>query len=103
MTRASSLFVVAATAVTVATMSAAPPEPTAVVDLFNRLPQLPATSQEAATWVSKDGTLVHPGLVALKADIESHRKFVAAPLEGQGDADRAEAAVKVDDLNKGMA
>src|SRR5262245_62397195 len=102
MTRVRSALVAAA-AVAAGTVSAASPEPTAVVDLLNRLPVLPATAQDAAKWFSKDGTLVHPGLVALKADIDAHRKLVSAPLEGHDSADRAEAAAKVDDLSKGMA
>src|SRR4249920_1853376 len=58
-----------------ATWSVAAP-PTGVLDLYNRLPDPPATAEEAARWIDKDGKLVHPPLIALKADIEAHRRAV---------------------------
>jgi hypothetical protein len=42
-----------------------------LVDLLNRVPEVPATPQDAVKWFDKDGKLVHPVLLALKADLES--------------------------------
>jgi len=74
-----------------------------LLDLFNRLPEPPATAEEAARWVDKGGALVHPALLALKADIEAHRKAVAAPLQAQAPAQQAQAMQQQADLAKGMA
>jgi hypothetical protein len=48
-----------------------------VWDLFNRIPAPPASAEEAATWFSKEGRLVHQGLLALKADIAANQKASA--------------------------
>lgn len=77
--------------------------PTGVLDLFTRLPEPPATAEEAARWMDKDGKLVHAPLIALKADIEAHRKAVAAPMQAQAPAQRVQAKMQVDDMSKGMA
>ncbi|HEY7284740.1 MAG TPA: hypothetical protein VH497_04800 [Vicinamibacterales bacterium] len=45
-----------------------------LVDLLNRVPEAPATAQEAAKWFDKEGHLVHPGILALKADLEANKK-----------------------------
>jgi hypothetical protein len=45
-----------------------------VLALFNRIPELPSTAQEATRWVDKEGRLVHPGLLALHADIKAHQQ-----------------------------
>ena len=50
-------------------------EQKSLVDLLNRVPEAPATAQDAAKWFDKEGHLVHPGLLALKADLEA-RKIV---------------------------
>ena len=57
-----------------------------LLDLFNRVPDAPATAEDAARWVDKDGKLVHAPLRALKADIEAHKRAVAAPLQAQAPA-----------------
>ena len=80
MTRSSFVFALFVAAAGSA-LAAAPDSPTSVVDLLNRLPKLPATAEEAGTWFARDGKLAHPGLIALKADIEAHRKTVGALLE----------------------
>ena len=49
-------------------------EPRSVVELFNRVPELPATAEEAVRWFDQSGTLIHPGLLALKADIEAGKQ-----------------------------
>lgn len=45
-----------------------------LVDLLNRVPDVPATAQEAAKWFDKEGHLVQPGLLALRADLEAGKK-----------------------------
>ena len=69
--------------------------PSGVLDLFTRLPDPPATAEEAARWMDKDGKLVHAPLIALKADIEAHRKAVAAPMQAQAPAQRVQAKMQV--------
>lgn len=44
-------------------------EPTSILELLNRVPVPPASALEAAQWFNKEGHPVHPGLLALKADI----------------------------------
>jgi hypothetical protein len=49
-------------------------EPKSLVELFNRVPEPPATAQEAVRWFDQSGALIHPGLLALKADIEANKR-----------------------------
>src|SRR5499427_3608763 len=95
------LVVAAACLDTVTLASAAPTN--GVLELFNRLPDPPATAEEAARWIDRDGKLQHPQLLALKADIEAHRRAVAAPLQAQVPAQQAQAMQQQADLAKGMA
>jgi len=74
-----------------------------VLELFNRLPEAPSSAQEAARWVDKSGRLVHPPLLALKADLEAHRRAVAAPLQTRAPAQQAVAMQQQADLAQGMA
>jgi hypothetical protein len=34
-----------------------------VLDLFNRLPDPPASAQDAVKWFDQNGKLIHPGLL----------------------------------------
>lgn len=74
-----------------------------VAELLSRLPEPPATAQEAARWVDKSGALQHPGLLALKADIEAHKRAGEAILQAALPAQRAQAMQQQADLAKGMA
>jgi hypothetical protein len=38
-------------------------EPKSVLDLFNRLPDPPASAQDAVKWFDQNGKLIHPGLL----------------------------------------
>jgi hypothetical protein len=49
-------------------------EPKSLVELLNRVPEPPATAQEAAKWFDNEGHLVHLGILALKADLEANKK-----------------------------
>src|SRR5262245_54693043 len=86
-----------------AIMLALPAPSNGVLELFNRLPEAPATAEEAARWIDKDGHLLNPQLLALKADIEAHRRAVAAPLQAQVPVQQAQAMQQQADLAKGMA
>jgi hypothetical protein len=74
-----------------------------LAELLQRLPEPPATAEEAARWVDKSGALKHPGLLALKADIEAHQRAAEAILEAGVPAQQAQAAQQHADLAKGMA
>ncbi len=77
--------------------------PSSVLALFNRIPELPPTAQEAARWIDKHGKLVHPGLIALKADIKAHQQAMDRVSAVAGARGQAQSALGVEDLGKGMA
>ncbi|MGY4830945.1 hypothetical protein ACVNIS_20400 [Sphaerotilaceae bacterium SBD11-9] len=99
------LFVAALAALLgwVAEAPAAAPQPVSVGALFNRIPELPATAEEAATWVDKSGQLVHPGLLALNADIQAHQRFIEQIQRELGERHMAQSNVVMENMNKGMA
>ena len=74
-----------------------------VLALFNRIPELPATAQEATRWVDKQGQLVHPGLLAVKVDIKAHQQAMERLGAAAGEGGRAQGGVVVADLGQGMA
>jgi hypothetical protein len=82
----------------------AAPTPPSVLSLYQRIPDPPATAQEAAAkWVDKNGTLIHPELIALKADLEAHEKAMeelAKPAAAQA---MKQGEYQVESLGKGMA
>jgi len=82
-------------------VSAAPAS--GVLELLHRLPEPPSTAEEAERWVDKGGRLQHPGLLALKADIEAHKRAGEAILQAAVPAQQAQAAQQHADLAKGMA
>ena len=47
-----------------------------LVDLLNRVPEVPATATEAAKWFDKEGHLVNAGLLALKVELEVSKKGI---------------------------
>ncbi|MBT9525878.1 MAG: hypothetical protein IV105_11520 [Rhizobacter sp.] len=77
--------------------------PPSVAALFSRVPELPATAEEAATWVDKSGRLVHPGVLALRADIEAHQRAIGLIQQAAAERHQAQSAVVVENLGKGMA
>lgn len=76
---------------------------TSVLDLYMRLPDPPSTVEEAMRWVDRSGTLVHPGLLALKRDIEAHRQAIDEIARARAPAQQAQAAAQVEDMGKGLA
>jgi hypothetical protein len=77
--------------------------PAGVAELLSRLPEPPATAEEAARWVDKSGALQHPGLIALKADIQAHKRAAEAILRAAIPGQQAQAVQQQADLAKGMA
>lgn len=77
--------------------------PPSIASLFQRVPDLPQTAQEAATWVDRSGQLVHPGLLALKADLAAHQRFIEGVQLKAGERHVAQGAVVTENLAKGMA
>jgi hypothetical protein len=74
-----------------------------VAELLSRLPEPPTTAEEAARWVDRSGALKHPGLLALKADLEAHKRAAEAILQAAVPAQQAQAVQQQADLAKGMA
>lgn len=104
MTRTLRLACVAALAVILAVPGArAGDAPPSIAQLFQRVPDLPTTAEEAATWVDKTGRLVHPGLLALKADIAAHQRAMEQVQLATAQDHQAQGAVMVEDLNTGLA
>ncbi|MBL0729790.1 hypothetical protein [Piscinibacter sp. HJYY11] len=91
---------VAAFAVSGARAADAPPS---IASLFQRVPDLPATAEEAATWVDKTGRLAHPGLLALKADIAAHQRAMEQVQLATAQDHQAQGAVVAENLNTGLA
>lgn len=77
--------------------------PSSVAALFDRIPDLPATAEEAALWVDKNGALIHPGLLALRADVEAHQRTIGEIQKSAAVRHQAQSAIVVEDLGQGMA
>jgi hypothetical protein len=56
--------------------------PKSVLELYNSIPALPTSASEAAQWVQHQ-KVVHPGLLALKAEIQAHKRRVGAMCAGK--------------------
>jgi hypothetical protein len=83
--------------------AAAQAAPSSLTSLYNRIPEPPATAQEAGTWFDKSQRLVHPGLIALKADLKAHQNAVAEISKPLTEKNYKEAGYQVESLGKGMA
>jgi hypothetical protein len=82
---------------------AADAAPSSIQSLYERIPEPPATAQEAAKWFNKSQTLVHPGLIALRKDIKAHEQAVGEVTRPLADKNLKEAGYQVESLGKGMA
>lgn len=82
---------------------AADAAPSSIQSLYDRIPEPPASAQEAAQWFDKSQALVHPGLIALRKDIEAHQKAVGEAARPLGEKNLKEAGYQVESLGKGMA
>jgi len=90
-------------ALSTATGARAAESPSSVAALLARVPDLPATAEEAARWVDKNGVLVHPGLLALRKDIEAHQQAIGQIQKSAAVRQQAQSAIATEDLGKGMA
>jgi hypothetical protein len=77
--------------------------PSSVAALLARVPDLPATAEEAARWVDKNGALVHPGLLALRKDIEAHQQAIGQIQKAAAVRHHAQSAIATENLGRGMA
>ncbi|HEY0817978.1 MAG TPA: hypothetical protein VGD46_04315 [Rhizobacter sp.] len=77
--------------------------PPSIAALFARLPDLPASADEAATWVDRNGRLLHPGLLALQADIAAHQRAMERIQLDTARQDQAQGAVVAENLGRGLA
>ncbi len=96
-------FAAATLALAALTGTHAADSPSSVLSLFNRIPELPATAEGATRWVDKGGQLVHPGLLALKAELQARDQALARLHAGAIERERAQSAAVVEDLGTGMA
>ena len=73
-----------------------------MLELSNRLPDAPATAEEAAAGSTRTAGR---GSAAARAegDIQAHKRALAAPLQAQAPAALVQAKMQNDDLAKGMA
>ena len=78
-------------------------EPRPVLDLLNRVPAVPATAADALKWFDTDGTLVHPEILALKADIDANTKPGQAIASKDGAASAATMAQGLETVGIDMA
>ncbi|HET8705120.1 MAG TPA: hypothetical protein VFM46_02365, partial [Pseudomonadales bacterium] len=91
------------TAVLLANTAAAATAPNSLFKLFNSLPDLPASAQEAATWVDQNGALTEPHLLALKGELNAHQQALKEIAASYVPQEQAQAQAQLADLNKGMA
>jgi hypothetical protein len=77
--------------------------PPSIAALFARVPDLPASAEEAATWVDKSGRLVHTGLLALQADIAAHQRAMERIQLDTARAHQAQGAVVAENMGRGLA
>lgn len=89
--------------IAVATPAFAQPQMPSVLDLYTAIPQPPATPHDAATWFDASGTLVHPGLVALKQQIATHKQGLEARQTDVSVKAVPQGLRTVADLGAGMA
>lgn len=83
--------------------AAAHAAPSSIQSLYDRIPELPATAQEAAKWFNKSQQLVHPGLLALKRDIDAHQQALGEVTKPLSEKTHKEAGYQMESLGKGMA
>lgn len=76
--------------------------PHSVAALLKALPELPASAEQAATWVDKSGRLVHPALLQLQAAIAEHRQAMQRIAAAQGRTDMDQDQIATSNLLKGM-
>lgn len=76
--------------------------PTSVQALLDALPELPVTAEQAATWVDKQGRIVHPALLQLQAAIATHRQAMERIVAAQGRTHADQGQVVAHNLGQGL-
>lgn len=76
--------------------------PDSVAALLKALPELPASAEQAATWVDKSGRLVHPALLQLQAAIAQHQQAMQRIAAAQGRTNVDQGQLVTNNLLKGM-
>lgn len=74
-----------------------------VLDLYSRVRQVPASAPDAAKWVDKQGRIVNKDVIALRADLETHRKSLEPIMAAGARTSVANGARVTQDLAKGMS
>jgi hypothetical protein len=98
------LFTVAAAFAGATPPLAAQAQPTtSVMQLLSALPELPATAQDATSWVDKHGKLMHAPLLALETALSAHRQAVDQIALANAHAQQEQGAVTTQGLMQGMA
>lgn len=76
--------------------------PGSVLDLLKALPELPASAEQAATWVDREGRVVHPALLQLQGAIAAHRQAMERIAAAQGRSNAEQGQVIGQNLMQGM-
>ena len=77
--------------------------PSSPLTLFERLPDAPESPADATRWFDKARTLIHPGLLALKADYEAHLQALAQLRQQHAERSRGQGELATHNLARGMA
>lgn len=76
--------------------------PESVAALLKALPELPASAEQAATWVDKTGRIVHPALLQLQAAIAQHQQAMQRIAAAQGRTNVDQGQVVTDNMLRGL-
>lgn len=76
--------------------------PGSVQALLDALPELPATAEQAATWVDKSGRIVHPALLQAQAALAAHKQAMERIAAAQGRTHAEQGQVVGQALMQGM-
>jgi hypothetical protein len=76
--------------------------PASVQALLQALPELPASAEQAATWVDQAGRLVHPPLLRLQAAIAEHQQAMQRIAAAQGRAHTDQGQVLAHKVAQGL-
>lgn len=96
------LITAAATAAAVFSVSAQAQAPDSVAALLEALPELPASAEQAATWVDKTGRIVHPALLQLHEALARHQQAMQRIAAAQARTNIDQGQLATQDLLRGM-
>ncbi len=96
-------FVLTSVALIPALLCAAAAERKSVLELYQAIPPLPSTAAEAARWVDKGGKVIHPPLLALRADIAAHKRSIEPIAMAGAQQAQQQGQIVAENMQKGMA